>query len=245
MTTFRFVVLFFVFPVTVSFAEKMDALPATITIDGLIYSNVTWGVVTPTTVSIMHKTGAATIQLEKLPPELQERFGYDATKARQYRESQIRADLNQREQSQLQMLRGRDLRRIGNKLYDFAKVRQLFVQYRECNRKLDDSIGQPSWDEHLKEREQVEGQIKRSAEYCVLGDVIAVQGELLLVKDGTFGDYVYMMNYTDSRSVLEGKEVATAALRINNRDGKRVYDCGTIPTDDELLSFPIEQVGVK
>jgi hypothetical protein len=242
---FRFTVLLFTSVVTASFAGETNTLPTAITVDGHTYSNVTWRTVTPATVSIIHTTGAATIPLEKLPAELRSRFGYDEAKARQYRQTQIAADLHQREQTKLQMLRGQDLRRIGNKLYDFATVRQLFAQYAECNRKLGDSIGQPSFDDHLKQREQIEAQLKRLAEYCVLGDVSAVQGDLLLVKDGTFGDMVYMMRYPDSGSLLEGKRVATAALWTGNRDGKRVYDCGTIPTDDELLTLPVERVDAK
>lgn len=52
-----------------------------IVLDGIEYEDVRWGAVTPTTVSIVHRTGAATIPLEKLPPELQKRFGYDPQKA--------------------------------------------------------------------------------------------------------------------------------------------------------------------
>src|SRR6266849_4827729 len=52
-----------------------------LTVDGIIYSNVTFRTVTPTTVSIYHQTGVATIPLEKLPPELQKRFGYTPEKA--------------------------------------------------------------------------------------------------------------------------------------------------------------------
>ena len=42
--------------------------------------DVRWERVTPTTVTIFHKTGVATIPLEKLPSELQRRFGYDPNK---------------------------------------------------------------------------------------------------------------------------------------------------------------------
>jgi hypothetical protein len=62
-----------------------NALPASIAIDGITYSNVTWRTVTPATVTIFHRTGIATIPLEKLPPELQKRFGYDLQKAADYR----------------------------------------------------------------------------------------------------------------------------------------------------------------
>ncbi len=67
-------------------------LPTTITVDGIIYSNVTFGTVTPTTVSVFHKTGVAGVPLEELPPELQEYFGYDPQKAADYRMAVADAD---------------------------------------------------------------------------------------------------------------------------------------------------------
>jgi hypothetical protein len=54
-------------------------------VEGVSYSNVTFKTVTPTTVSIVHQTGAATIPLEKLPPDLQKQFKYDPQKAAEYR----------------------------------------------------------------------------------------------------------------------------------------------------------------
>jgi hypothetical protein len=63
-------------------------LPNTLTVDGVTYSNVTWGAVTPATVTIFHKTGVAAIPLEKLSADLQQRFGYDPKKATAYRESE-------------------------------------------------------------------------------------------------------------------------------------------------------------
>jgi hypothetical protein len=66
-------------------AVTSNALPASITIDGTTYEDVRWERVTPTTVTIFHKTGVATIPLEKLPPALQKRFGYDQQKAADYR----------------------------------------------------------------------------------------------------------------------------------------------------------------
>jgi len=85
--------LFFAFAVVATRAEQTNtpdtasnaapnsvtsnALPASITIDGTTYEEVRWGRVTPTTVTIFHKSGVATIPLWKLPPELQKQFGYD------------------------------------------------------------------------------------------------------------------------------------------------------------------------
>jgi hypothetical protein len=54
-------------------------------VDGVTYSNVTFTTVTPTVVSIIHQTGAATVPLDKLPAELQKQFNYDPKKAAEYR----------------------------------------------------------------------------------------------------------------------------------------------------------------
>jgi hypothetical protein len=91
MNVFRVAVLLLVFGVVVSFAEETNTLPNTITVDGVTYSNVTWRTVTPITVSIFHETGVASIPLEKLPTDLQQRFGYDPQKAADYRTQQLAA----------------------------------------------------------------------------------------------------------------------------------------------------------
>jgi type II secretory ATPase GspE/PulE/Tfp pilus assembly ATPase PilB-like protein len=48
----------------------------TVTVDGVTYEDVIWGRVAHSAVTIYHKTGVATIPLNRLPPELQQRFGY-------------------------------------------------------------------------------------------------------------------------------------------------------------------------
>jgi hypothetical protein len=78
-----------------------NALPTTITVDGITYSNVQWRTVTPATVSIIHSTGAATLPMEKLPPELQQRFGYDPQKA-----ASVARDANTRETGRQQPAQG-------------------------------------------------------------------------------------------------------------------------------------------
>lgn len=104
MNRLRVCILFFVFAVIAARAEQTNtpappasatsiaapsgvtsnALPATITINGVTYEDVRWGRLTPSTVTIFHRTGVAAISLEKLPPELQKRFGYDPQKAAAY-----------------------------------------------------------------------------------------------------------------------------------------------------------------
>jgi hypothetical protein len=82
MNVFRATLLLLVLTVAGTVAEETNTV---VTVDGVTYEGVRWGTVTPTTVSILHKTGAATIPLEKLPLELQKRFGFDPQRAAQYR----------------------------------------------------------------------------------------------------------------------------------------------------------------
>ena len=62
-----------------------------ITIAGTTYEEFRWGRVTPATVTIFHKTGVAAIPLDRLPTELQVKFGYDPVKARPYRLREAKA----------------------------------------------------------------------------------------------------------------------------------------------------------
>jgi hypothetical protein len=231
--------------VAAAVGQETNNLPATITVDGHTYSNVTWGAVTPATVSIIHTTGTATVPLEKLPVELQSRFGYDEAKCKAYRETQMVADIHQAEQSRLQTLRGKDLRRVGDKLYDFGALRRLIAQKAEGNRKLTDFVGQADFEDQLNHMLRIDALLGRSSEYCVLGLVSTVRGDSLVVFDNLLGDYVIMMNYPGARSLFAGYAIATPALWRDTRDGSRLYDCGTVPTDDELLNLPVARVDVK
>jgi hypothetical protein len=85
MDFLRITLVLLVFTCAPSFAEETNTPPTKITIDGVTYEDVRWDTVTPATVSIFHKTGIASIPLEKLPPELQQQFGYDPKKANEYR----------------------------------------------------------------------------------------------------------------------------------------------------------------
>jgi len=53
----------------------------TVTINGTTYKDVRWGRLTPSTVTLYHSTGIATMPLAELPPDLQKQFGYDPEKA--------------------------------------------------------------------------------------------------------------------------------------------------------------------
>ncbi|HVM61243.1 MAG TPA: hypothetical protein VMV72_10290 [Verrucomicrobiae bacterium] len=91
MKVVRIAVLLFGSVVAASRAAETNKLPTMVTVDGIIYSNVTWRTVTPATVTIFHQTGVASIPLEKLSPELQQRFGYDPQKAAAYRAEEAAA----------------------------------------------------------------------------------------------------------------------------------------------------------
>ena len=79
-----------------------NAPPDTITIHGIIYSNVTWRSITAATVTIYHSTGVAAIPLADLPPELQKLFRYSpqeaaAWQAAQQKAAAARADAQKRQ----------------------------------------------------------------------------------------------------------------------------------------------------
>lgn len=65
-----------------TFADQTNLILA---VDGTVYSNVTWGTVTPATVAMFHKTGVSVVPIEKLPDEWQKHFNYDPQKAVAYR----------------------------------------------------------------------------------------------------------------------------------------------------------------
>jgi hypothetical protein len=63
----------------------VDETNLTLTIDGTLYTNVTWGTVTPATITMFHKSGVSVVPIEKLPDEWQKHFCYDPQKAAAYR----------------------------------------------------------------------------------------------------------------------------------------------------------------
>lgn len=97
INTSRVAVLIFALAVAASQADETNL---TLTVDGIIYTNVTFGTATPSSVSIFHKTGIARVPLAKLPPDLQKKFNYDPLKAAdwQKREQQTIAERQKAEQ---------------------------------------------------------------------------------------------------------------------------------------------------
>lgn len=69
-----------------------DDTNLTLTVDGITYSNVTFGTVTPSSVSVRHSTGVATVPLAKLPPDLRQRLGYDPQKAAAFIQKRAEAE---------------------------------------------------------------------------------------------------------------------------------------------------------
>ncbi len=120
-----------------------NALPASIVIDGTTYEEVRWERVTPTTVTIFHKTGVATIPLEKLPPELQRRFGYDPVAVRQQlekveAEQRALAERKRREEAALPAPK-RHLLRIGGIVYDFSELYTAMVEWHRWGSSTEES----------------------------------------------------------------------------------------------------------
>ena len=81
----KITLLVFVLVASLAYGDETNL---TLTIDGVTYRNARFGRTTPADVSILHATGVATVPLEKLPPELQKRFGYDPQEAAEYRAAQ-------------------------------------------------------------------------------------------------------------------------------------------------------------
>jgi hypothetical protein len=61
-------------------------------VDGITYTNAHFGTTTPSSVTLLHSTGVATIPLEKLPPDLQKQLGYDLQRATQWRVAEQQAE---------------------------------------------------------------------------------------------------------------------------------------------------------
>ena len=87
-----------------TFAEETvtNSAATNLTIDGVSYENIRWGRVTPSTVTIFHKTGVASIPLRSLPPDLQKKFGYDPEKAAEWTKAEAQADQRQAVEAQQQ-----------------------------------------------------------------------------------------------------------------------------------------------
>jgi hypothetical protein len=71
------------------FASLAQDLP-TLTVGGVTYTNVKFGTITPTSVSIMHSAGIATLPLSALPASLQEEFNYDPERVKRAAEAAAR-----------------------------------------------------------------------------------------------------------------------------------------------------------
>lgn len=63
-----------------------------LTVDGVAYSNVTFGLSSPNQVIMFHSRGITGVRLDKLPAELQRRFQYDPQKAAEHRKKLEDAD---------------------------------------------------------------------------------------------------------------------------------------------------------
>jgi len=92
----------------------------TITVDGITYSNVTFGTTTPTSASFRHSSGIGRVSMQKLPPEIQKQLGYDPEKAADYQN-------RLREQNIQQLRKTLDLREVNGAVCDFSNLRRLMA----------------------------------------------------------------------------------------------------------------------
>ena len=99
-----------------------DTTNLTVTIDKVAYSNVTWGTVTPVSATMFHSTGIAVVPLDKLPPELQQRFDYDPRKAAEFRAAEKKAD----ETGDLRWDRDKTSKQIAYAMGNFGSILQDF-----------------------------------------------------------------------------------------------------------------------
>lgn len=103
-------------------AAHADETNLTLTVDGVTYSNVTFGTVTPTKATIFHTGGVASFPLGKLPPDLQQRFGYDPQKAAEWQKAQGQESFRRSWTDALAKKLPTRYREIKGKVYDFSAV---------------------------------------------------------------------------------------------------------------------------
>jgi len=185
-----------------------NAAPSRITIDGTTYEEFRWGRVTPATVTIFHKTGVAAIPLERLPRELQVKFGYDPVKAQQYRqlEAQVNAAREQARRDRLQRLAQQQaeedrLNRLKATAVDF-----------HCKIVAVDPRG-------MIVRTRVDGvpvQASPGVSAVVSPDTGAVQSEIV---------YAFLVGHPDQASLAVGSTISCRAYR----DGVQETDGDPLP----------------
>jgi hypothetical protein len=177
MKAVRIAVLLLVFAVVASFAEDTNTLPTTITVDGVTYSNVTWRTVTPAMVTIFHETGVASLSLDKLPPELQRRFGYDPQKAAAYRARESAAE----QQHLIEIQAQEQLRR--QREAEALEVAQKDQEARQQEAQMEQA------------RQQLAAIQKANAKVKVI-EVLHVNGGISLLSDGEYAALLALSNQT-------------------------------------------------
>lgn len=75
------------------FISAAEATNLAVSVDGVVYSNVTWGTVTPVSATVFHSSGIAVVPLEKLPSELQQQFNFDPEKAAAFRTAEKKSEV--------------------------------------------------------------------------------------------------------------------------------------------------------
>jgi hypothetical protein len=70
------------------------------TINGKRFEKVRVIEVTPTTITIIHSTGAARVPLTEFPPDVQKKYGYDQAKAKAWLEEKAREERARRDREE-------------------------------------------------------------------------------------------------------------------------------------------------
>ena len=189
----------------------------------MAYEDVRWGTVTPATVSIFYKTGVATIRLERLSPDLQRRFGYDAQKAIAY--DQARSKNTQ--QVALVDVYHKDIEEKLLIAGHLTATNQMPFRY---------VVG------FIRER-TAEGLVVELAKASgggatVFGgpvDSVGANSKPVFAQNPTrykpTGEDALVLNASRTNAV--GNLVNLRAFPLNPRGEMRVYDCGRVPTFEE------------
>lgn len=227
-------------------ASHADETNLTLTVDGVTYSNVTFGSVSPSSVSIRHSTGIARLPLAKLPPELQQRFGYDPQKAADWQKAKQKAEQQKAIQARLQYAR-----RINGVVYDFSPVLAALdegarIEKQEPTRTggyvfphsrahgeftqadldgiaRDNAAWNKVYSEWQKRLEVARGRVRQYNQYLLAGKAIQVVDGGLLVESRDFGGVgesrglVFVKNYPNQKAVFDGSEVSYVLVMLAGR----------------------------
>lgn len=248
-------ILFVLCWLTLQVVRAEDVIPA-LTVDGVTYSNVTFGTVTMTKATIFYTGGVAAFPLGKLPPDLQKRFGYDPQKVAEWEEAQGQESFRRSWTEALAKKTHPLYRAVEGKVYDFSAViewqklagaaedqrirNEQFMRYANQFGNRAVPLPKPS-DADLKNSRDAtlyrEGEPKWSG-YQVRGDVVSVLPDGVIVRNP--GGKVWLLkNHPDQTKLVDNAQVDVLAMPVGKftyktttgaRATVEAYDFGAMPT---------------